>query len=363
MGQLFKRVISADSHVMEPLDLWSNALEEKLGDRTPRLLDEYKGEKGRFFNYGRQVGRVSEEKVEEAGLGQQVGYVPEVRVEFQKKAGVEAEVLNPTRMMNIMMGDPEVVLASARVYNDWLAEFSSYDLNRLLGVATIPMYDIDWATKELKRVAGKGLRNVMINTEPPEGVPPYAESVYDPFWATAQDLDVTVTLHIITGRPLNPFAFMPPELQREAPRIMLDLCYEVMGVLANEFIFGGILDRFPDMKLVVAEYEVSWLPNYMVRIDDIQRRGTSRMGLPVLKLQASDYIRTRSWHGFTDDPYPLFAIEHVGADAILWGSDFPHSRSLITFEAEESLVNMLGVLPKSDQEKVVGQNAAKVWGL
>ena len=87
------------------------------------------------------------------------------------------------------------------------------------------------------------------------------------------------------------------------------------------------------------------------------------MGLPVLKLQASDYIRKRTWHGFTDDPYPLFAIEHVGADAILWGSDFPHSRSVITFEAQENLIEMLGVLPMSDQEKVVGQNAAKVWGL
>ena len=362
MVPIFPRVISADSHVREPEDLWWNILGKKFGDRTPRLLDEYQGKKGRWFYSGRQVGLIGDGKAEDAGLGLEVSYVPEVRVKFQEEAGIEAEVMNPTLMMNLMQGDPEVVMASAEVYNDWMAEFSSYNLKRLLGVSTIPMYDIDWSLRELKRTAKKGLGNAMINVEPPEGVPPYANEAYDPFWATAQDLGVSVTLHIITGRALNPFAFNTPEEQRQGPRVMLDLCYEVMGVLANEFIFGGILDRFPDLKLVISEFEVSWVPNYMVRLDDMQRRA-HLMGLPTLKMKASDYIRTRMWHGFTDDPYPLHAIENIGADAILWGSDFPHSRSLITLEAQESLTRLLDGLPKEDQEKVVGRNAAKVWGL
>ena len=143
----FSSLISADSHVMEPLDLWWNALGSKFGDRTPRYLNEFQGEQGNFFYSGYQGWPVSwlrdnrpeteRAALEAAERGMEAcGYDPAVRVQFQKEAGLEAEVMNPTRLMNIMRNpDAEVLKACAQVYNDWLAEFISHDPTRLVGVS------------------------------------------------------------------------------------------------------------------------------------------------------------------------------------------------------------------------------------
>ena len=135
----YKQLISADSHVLEPPDLWWNALGGKFGDRTPRELDKYNGEKGNFFYSGYlgcPVARVRDQlssqteaaafEAQEKGLGA-VGYDPEVRVKFQVEAGLDAEVMNPTSMLGVMRNpDVPVLQACSEVFNDWLAEFVSY---------------------------------------------------------------------------------------------------------------------------------------------------------------------------------------------------------------------------------------------
>ena len=125
----FHRIISADSHVIEPLDLWWNALGQKFGDRTPRVLNEYQGQKGTFFysgNLGRPVAAIRARDPETEAAAAQAeargmeacGYDPAVRVRFQEEADIEAEVMNPTRLLGIMRNpDAEVVQACAQVYN------------------------------------------------------------------------------------------------------------------------------------------------------------------------------------------------------------------------------------------------------
>ena len=371
MTRRFERIISADSHVREPEDLYWGPLSSKFGDRAPRVLDEYRGEKGKFFFNGKFVTKLIDRSTEDPAyrykFDPRVNYDSDVRVKYQQDAGVDAEVLNPGYLMGMMGGNyepgqHEVVQACASVYNDWLAEFCSDSPQSLLGVGTIPMTDIDWAIQELKRIAQKGLKTASINVEPPVGFPPYRHPSYDPFWATAQDLGIPLTLHIIAGRAPDPFSLETPEERENGPRIYMDLCYELIGVLANEFIFGTILDRFPKLKVVCGEFEVSWLPNYMVRLDDVQRRG-HRMDAPELKLKASDYIRHRTWHGYVDDPYALHAIEHVGADAIMWGSDFPHSRAVLIYELEAGISEALTGLPLEQQKKIVCGAAERAFGV
>ena len=154
----YRKLISADSHVMEPPELWWNALGSKFGERTPRLLDEYKGEKGSFFYSGYLGAPVQRVRIplsseteaaayeaEERGMGA-VGYDPEVRVKWQVEAGIDAEVMNPTTMLGVMRNpDAPVLQACSEVFNDWMAEFASYAPQRLVGISVIPMHDVDWA--------------------------------------------------------------------------------------------------------------------------------------------------------------------------------------------------------------------------
>jgi len=79
-------------------------------------------------------------------------------------------------------------------------------------------------------------------------------------------------------------------------------------------------------------------------------------------MRASDYMRTRVYHGFINDTAADYSIPHIGVDQVLWGSDFPHFRS-IGLEAQSALHDLLGALPRQDQEKVVGRNAAQVFNL
>ena len=372
----FQRIISADSHVMEPLDLWWNALESKLGDRTPRRLDEYQGEKGDYFYSGYQGAPVSALRqnnpeteaamveAEEKGM-EACGYDPAVRVRFQQEAGIEAEVLNPTRLLGIMRNpDAEAVLACSEVYNDWLAEFVSHDPRRLIGVSTIQMNDVDWAVKELERTAKKGLMGTMINCQAPHGCPPYRDPLYDRFWAAASDAGVSITLHILTGRTLDPLILastQTPEEYGENPGLWVEMMNEIQGVLANDFIFGGILERFPKLIVICSEFEMSWIPGFMARLDQIEDVAP-RMHTPKLRMPARDYMKTRIWHGFIDDTAAGFAIPYVGSSQVLWGSDFPHIRS-IGLDADSAVFRLIDSLPREDQEKVVGQNAATVFNL
>ncbi len=374
----FKQLISADSHVMEPPDLWWNALGAKFGDRTPRMLDEYKGEKGSFFYSGYLGSPVQRVRIalssqteaaayeaEERGMGA-VGYDPEVRVKFQVEAGIDAEVMNPTTMLGLMRNpDVPVLQACSEVFNDWLAEFVSYSPKRLIGISTIPMYDVDWAVDELARTLNKGLNSPMINCQPPEGCPPYRDPVYDKFWAAAEEAGVPITLHILTGKVVDALFLarmgQTPEETAANPGLWIDLFIEAQTVLANDFIYGGILDRFPNLKVLCSEFEVSWIPGFMSRLDQIEDVAP-RLNLPKLKMKARDYMKTRVFHGFIDDTAAELAIPYVGTDRILWGSDFPHIRS-IGLDAQSTLYQQLQTFSLEDQAKLVGGNAAKVFNL
>ena len=371
MERRYARVISGDSHVREPVDLWSKPLGARFGDRTPRLLTEWRGRKGRFFYTGfpgRDVSRIGDIEAEQKGRIDdelaKAGYLPEARVKFQERANVDAEVLNPTVMTAIMQSAHlDVVRASAEVYNDWMAEFASYDPARLIGIGVTPLDDVEWAVRELERVRKNGIRGVFIHTDPPAACPPYRDPAYDRFWAAAQDLDVPITLHIITGRVADPLLyFHTPKEHEESPRGLIDLFFEIMGPLANEFIFGRILDRFPRLKLLCSEFEVSWIPSFMWRLDQMQSALSGLLQLAKLDLMASDYMRTRIWHGTIDDPYAPEVLRVVGVDRILWGSDFPHVRS-IGLEAHDTIAKLYAGLPPEHVDKLIAGNTATLYGL
>lgn len=150
-------MISANSNIFEYPDMWEKPLKAKYGDAVPHCFDEFNGEKGQFWYSGRQVLRLGGEDSQNRGddMLRRAGYEPEPRVEFQKQAEVEAEVLYPTFGMVVMQAKHhEALKACAEVYNDWLREYFSHDPERLWGVAIITPVDVDWAADKNKIVAG-----------------------------------------------------------------------------------------------------------------------------------------------------------------------------------------------------------------
>lgn len=370
MARAYSCLVSADLHVVEPPDMWSTVLGTRFGERTPRVLNSYRGRRGPFFFDGTMV--VNAHNIigameEFDGVDARVGHVPEARVAFQQAAGITAEVINATFMSHVMFAanDPAnrpMVRAAAQVFNDWFAEYASHDRNRLVANAEVPTDDVDFAAAEFERVRNKGLRGVIINAAPPEGCPPYRDRGYDRLWAAAQALNLPVTLHIVTGRVPDAIHLHTPEEIAKAPGYWCEIFNEVQAILANDFIFGGILDRFPGLKLVCAEYEINWIPNFVWRLEQLQGAFGKFVGLPPTKLKPGEYMQTRIWHGLVDDPFGAEAIRRVGASQIMWGSDFPHPRA-IGIDAQARLAKAFADLPRADQEKIVGSTAAGVYGI
>src|SRR5579862_1472328 len=208
-----KLLISADSHVFEPGDLWWKALGGRFGDAVPRALTSFDGQQGAFFYVGRSGEAAKMDELVDANAKDrrledlaQAGSDPVYRMKLMAADNVAAEVLNPTWGLWIpRISDPALRNACAEVYNDWILEYCSVNLKRLLPIAMMPITDVDWATKELERIVRRGARGIMIGTNPVDvDTRPYRDPYCDRFWAAAQESGLPVTLHIVTGRVRDP---------------------------------------------------------------------------------------------------------------------------------------------------------------
>lgn len=362
-------VVSADSHVMEPGDLWLTRLAPRDRDRAPQVVANEEGGGFSFVAPGlpRQpvggafaAGTSREDykkQLEQAGYesAHPGGWDPAARLEAQATDGVAAEVLYTTLGMRLFpIRGAELQRRCFAVFNDWLAEYAAHSPNRLLGIGAISLWDIDEAIAELTRCAKLGLRGGMIwGGAPPDR--PYRSDLYDPFWAAAQDLGMPLSLHVVTG--------MGEESRVEfsdAPMRYMNLVHEVQRSL-SDLVLGGVLERFPRLQIVSAESDTGWLPHFMQRLDRAQDKFGTMLG-DRLSMRPSEYVRRQVWATFLDDDVGARFTETHGADTFMWGSDFPHSDSTWP-ESRAVLERNLKDVPDAVAERLVNGNVAKLYGL
>ncbi len=359
-----RMVISADSHVLEPADLWTKAIGHKYGDALPHMVNEYKGDQGKFFFSGIEYIRleeVVEGDAETQDLLIRAGCDPTVRLGCMDRDHIFAEIANSTWMLYAMRAkNDDMVRDCCTVFNDWLGEYCSAAPGRLFGTAMIHMQDVGWAVGELQRAAKKGLRSVIINCDARPEWKHYQDASYDPFWACAQELDMPVTLHIITGNEVDLFTLHGAD-RINVPRSALGVFREAGDVLANEFIFGGIFDRFPKLKVMCSEFEVSWIPYWFFRVKQVERDFGPALKIPKVGKPIAEYMK-QIYHGTIDDEFLEQALEVVDPHTILWGSDFPHARC--TYPNTLSVIDrVFGKLTPAMREDLTLRNAARVYNI
>ena len=335
-------LISADSHVMESPDLWRENLPRTMRDRAPSYDD------------------LKEKNISAAHAG---GNDPAARVGEMSVDGVSAEVLYPTIAMDQFgIREPAVQEACFRVYNDWLIAYCGHAPQRLVGVACISVYDIDRAIAELERCRNAGLRGALIWQVPPPELS-FASGHYDRFWSAAQDLRMPVSLHILTGAPYGPG--VTHALTRRASGLEL-LHFAVNTKLLHvtdallDIIASGVLERFPELKLVLVENEVSWLPFAISQWDKYCARGgifsTATTLLP------SEYFKRQVYATFFNDAPIRWFLQEWGADNCMWSNDFPHPNSTWP-KSREVIARDLGHLTGDVRAKVTRRNVAALYAI
>ena len=363
------RIISGDSHFVEPPTIWAERIDKKFRDRAPHTVQGHKGQEGEFFVCENITpvpvagffgsGKSAEELPAHRKRGFEVApksvWDPAERLKEQDADGVSAEALY-TSMGMLLFGldDADLRAACFQAFNDWAAEYCSYDPKRLIGLGVISLEDIPAAVAELERIAKKGLHGALIWGVPPEDRP-YSSREYDPFWAAAQDLQMPLSLHILTGR--GGVQFDP---RRVLYRYM-KLPQEIQLTFAD-LIIGGVPERFPRLKLVSAENDVSWIPHFMYRLDHAydRLRHFESLTLPMLP---SAYMKRNVVATFQFETTNVdFTRQIFGADNILWSSDYPHTDSTWP-HSQDLIAQAFKGIPAPDVQKIVGDNVARLYNI
>jgi len=373
-----ERILSADSHIVEPADFWTRHIDAAFADRAPRAHTDDGGIVHFTVDGGTPLGSVGAPsqagvRFDDPGRVSFEGAWADVRpgcadpgprLADLERDGVSGEVIFPTlgaRIYGVIDGD--LRKACFKAGNDWLInEFCAAHPNTFKGIALLDTDDVAWSVAELERCVAAGLAGGMIPTYPgPDR--PYHLADYDALWAAAQDLGAPLAFHIaatcagpgqrsiFTGEWTSPDAAAYSSTQDHWVRRSV-----------GEMIFAGVFDRFPGLKVTIVEHELAWAIYFLEKMDatytELSQTAPYRFKDGVLP---SDFFRTNIYLTFQEDKIGLEVLSKmIGTDTLMFGSDYPHAESTWP-ESRRFLDDMLAGVSPDDRRKLVCDNVASLF--
>ncbi|MDP6389396.1 MAG: amidohydrolase family protein [Alphaproteobacteria bacterium] len=365
-------ILSSDSHVFEPPDLWTERIDDAFKSRAPRMkrvgdVDHLVVEDGQMIA---GIGLISNagarfeapETISDHARFEDVhqgGYDPARHLKDMAIDGVSGEVLYPSQgLFYYKVADPLLFSAICRTYNDWLAEFCGVDPDRLKAIAMINVDDVADAVGELERTAKLGFVGAMIAEYPLEERR-YDQPDYEPLWAAAAALDMSLSLHTATRRVHSNSALgerTVHDASRRATKVFLP------AISMCDMIFSGVFERHPDLRLAIVEFELSWVPYVVVNMDYTYRE---RHEEALYRFKGdtlpSDFFQRNVYLSFQEDDVGIRMRDRIGVDCMMWGSDYPHSESTFP-RSREVLDEILEGVPEDERAKIVCHNTARLYG-
>jgi uncharacterized protein len=360
-------VVDADGHVVEPPEAWAG-LDDAHRPRIHRDAAGYEhvvvgdteilavplgtlARPGSTFDDPTTFRPLSE--------AQPGGADPVARLADMDAEGIDQAVLYPSiGLYAWAVPDPPAAVAIARAYNDWLAGYCSAAPQRLFGAAMVPLQDPPSAAAELRRaVTELGFRAGFVRPNPCLGRA-LSDRDYDAVWAAAEELNVPIGIHegssvivptLGADRPFNPLVLHA-----------VSHPFEEMLACAQLIAFG-VLERHPALHCVFLESSGGWAPFWLERLDE---QAESFGGFcPDMKLKPSEYFARQCSISFEVDERTLPAlVPFVGAERIVWGSDYPHHDA--TFPgAVEAIRRTVAPCTTATQTRVLGLNARQIYRL
>jgi predicted TIM-barrel fold metal-dependent hydrolase len=359
-------LVSADSHVSEPIDVFLERLPGGLKDRGPRVIEE-DGQRRVVFPTLEGDTRIKRDpvlsgedfsaeelkrarKLQKMAESNERSYDPKLRLQDSDRDGVLGEVVHPSMGLAFGRLDADLGTAMCHIYNEWLIE-TFRESDRIVTPAMIPMWEMGRAIEELDFARDSGVRVANIPVVPPDR--PYNSRMYEAFWERAAELGMTFVMHNGSGHDMVHYRGLgsgPVNLARTG-----SLVARTLGLLAS----SGVMERYPDMHFVGVECEGGWFAWLMQVLDEAY---DDLFQYPRLAHKPSYYLRRQAHVTFQDDPVAIHNIPLTGPDVLLWGSDYPHMEG--TFPESRAYVQKLfGNTPLDVTRKVVGETAARIFGL
>ena len=379
------RVVSADSHLDLNPEVWAHRIPEKWRDRAPKRItmpngaDAIQSENGKIDTIGitRNVGIPFEELPSLISkFSNPVGNgTPEQRVQELDRDGVDAEIMFTwADQMFRQTDDDELYLALVHAYNAYLAEeYMAVAPDRLFPQGTIPSTGIDDAVRELEHCARLGIKGVTLTRFPNGHAYPTPED--DRFWAAALDLNIALAHHgggPFWGEKGEPIFQYPrqntsPDLhKRDAITLLFSNMASQQPCGAMQMAYAGVWDRFPRLKMYWAETMAGWIPFALFMVDDNYRRYQPMMrafwGVDDLERPPSEYLKEHTYWGTLYDPPGAQLCDAIGADHIMFCTDFPHVAGDWP-HTREVIDDMFAGVPEPKRRLMLAENAVQYWHL
>jgi predicted TIM-barrel fold metal-dependent hydrolase len=374
-----RKLISADSHVTEPLTLWDR-LPDHLRSQAPhievkdgrtcvvvegRILTRFRVPSelrrdtrwvdGDAIPEGAELSRLAEREELEQMMSRAAGD-PEQRLNDLDRDGIWAEVMYPNQLIFVLyrLTNVELQIALCRLYNDWLFDTFS-GTERFIPVAALPILDVDAAVAELRRTKRKGYRAATLPVHTDSCPEPYNQPSYEPLWAAAEELGVPLHFHAGSGRDQRP--------AHNPGGAVINYVITVGG--ADETVCyltgSGVLARHPDLRVVMVECGSGWLAWVLHAMDDAYREHQLMVD-PKLDLLPSEYFKRQGAVTFQSDPVGMNNIPFTGTDCLMWGSDYPHPEGTWP-DSHRYLEAQMAGFPDEVVRAVVWDNASRLYSV
>jgi predicted TIM-barrel fold metal-dependent hydrolase len=342
------RLISADDHTMEVENLWENKLPAKWKDRAPKHWRDASGWHMEIGGRSLDVPGLNQELTE----GCEGLWNRDARIEHMDAEGIDASLLFHGRFQALnSLQDDELYTACAEVYNESLAEYCQPVANRLIGVAVLPSFrSPKTARSQLERIKRLGFKAVQMPSFP-RGIR-YNSMEMEPLWEALEESGIPLSFHVTAVLEFTGNGSTGANLTRNlAP----------FRPLLGQLTFAGIFERHPNLQVVFTEGGIGWVAQTLFDMDQVCRTYYSELK-PKLTELPSFYWRRQCHATFMNDPPGLANLEFIGVDNALWSVDFPHPEGINGFAGEvaKSVYETVG---HDDARKILGGNAAKIWGI
>jgi predicted TIM-barrel fold metal-dependent hydrolase len=369
-------VISVDDHIQEPPELWTSRLSKsRWGERIPHLERGAGGAEqwvvdSQVLADGAltKAGALMADRNHDARTWEEVppaAYRPSERLKAMDASGIDYSVLYPTvaGLAGEAFGrlkDPDLELACVQAYNDWLIEEWGRASDRFIPQCIVPIAPIEATVKEIRRAVALGHRGVVFPALPMHlrPVPHVSGPEWDPVWAACKELGVPLCLHAGASAELQytPYSGLAPELSEAVNAVTRPVSSVFVISLLS---FSRVLLRHPDLRIVLAESALSWGTLYMEWADhQFDHDGLAREGYAKKPSEMfHDQCYFTSWF---DEVAPF--EHHVGAENILWSTNFPLATSTWPRTRETIARCFRNVAPET-QEKILWKNAAGLYRL
>jgi predicted TIM-barrel fold metal-dependent hydrolase len=375
--------IDSDSHITEPGDVWTSRVPARLRAQAPRIvrnpqtgLDVWQvGDRQMLMPVGHTA--VAGWKAPFPSAPRNMDEVPpashdaKARLAYMDEIGVWAQALYPNvggfgNQEFLKLGDPELMLACVRAYNDFVLDWIEPDPRRFIPIMATPFWDVPAAVAEIQRCAARGHKGILFTGEPQRhGLPILGDPHWEPLWSAAEDTGLPVSFHIGSGSFTEDFSpermrthGIGPTLCRTTVSLFLDNGKQIVDLL-----FSGVLPRHPGLRVVSVESGIGFLPFVLEAADYCFGYSQVRRERPEYTLLPSEYFR-RQVYGcyFFEEVAPQRLIDKIGADNILFETDYPHPVCLFGNVREKIEASLAGQ-PVEVRRKLLFDNAARLYGV